>query len=178
MSDIPRSIPPVAADPAISNAPPVDFPAVTAPRSTPLSIRVWSIFALACAGTLLGIGHSLTPDPSGVNTHLQLHLEQCSMLKFTGYPCPTCGCTTAVTYFAHFQPINSFLTQPFGFTVGALAFITVILCSIGAITGRWFGPSAFHLNWYWRRYLYSGLAIVLAGWAYKALIIRMNLHPV
>ena len=91
--------------------------------------------ALGCL-TILGIAAWLRPDRHGFGTHQQLGLSACAFKIRTGLPCPSCGFTTAFTYFAHANPIASFFTQPMG---AALALATAVTVWIGfyiSLTGR------------------------------------------
>jgi hypothetical protein len=175
MSDIPSSLSAQPLPPPIQAAPPQ--PGYVPASATALSVRVWSLFTIGIAGSMLGMGLWLRPSPLGHSTHMELGLPPCGFMERYGYPCPTCGCTTAVSYFSHGHLVDSFLTQPFGFAVGVLAVAAIILCAIGAVTGRWVGPDSFSLGWHWRKWVFSGLAIFIGGWIYKIIVIRMQLHP-
>ncbi len=176
MSDIHAPLPAEPLAPPIQEAPPA--PPYQVPAASALSVRVWSLFTIGVAGSMLGIGIWLRPSPLGHSTHMELGLPPCGFMEKFGYPCPTCGCTTAVSYFSHGQLLSSFLTQPFGFAVGALAVVAIILCMIGVVTGRWVGPDSFTLGWHWRKWVFGGLAVFVGGWVYKIIVIRMQLHPV
>ena len=103
------------------------------PEPTPaqkrLEVRIWCAFVFAMCITMLGIGLWLSPNnnpvaggpAAGTGSHEELGLPPCGFLATTGYPCPTCGCTTAVSNFSHGHILRSFLTQPFGFAVALLA---------------------------------------------------------
>ena len=54
----------------------------------------------AASAAVLGIARVLTPDPSGVGTHVQLGIPRCGFLAITGLPCPACGLTTAFAHMA------------------------------------------------------------------------------
>jgi hypothetical protein len=148
----------------------------TAPVRPQLPTRIWCAFVFAITTGMLGIGLLLTPDPSGLETHRQLHLPPCGFYLTSGLPCPTCGCTTAVSYFAHGRFVASFLTQPFGFAAALLALLVWPLATAGLLTGRWLGPSMFTLSWYWRVWLYGGLGLLAAAWVYKIILVRSG-HP-
>lgn len=75
---------------------------------------------------ILVIGAALKPNPAGHSTHEQLGMPPCGFLSATGYPCPTCGMTTAVSLAAHAHPWRAFVTQPFG-----------ALVALGAAVGFW-----------------------------------------
>jgi hypothetical protein len=175
MSDISSSnVSPVG--PELALAPPV---AVVPPEKVAagkrLEVRIWCAFVfLMCAG-MLGVGLKLHADASGSGTHQQMGFPPCGMLAMTGVPCPTCGCTTAVTYLAHGHVIMAFLTQPFGFAVGALAVILLPLTVLGMVSGIWKGPSMFVLGWYWRYWTYGGLALLLGAWVYKIILVQMHI---
>ncbi|NOZ38965.1 MAG: DUF2752 domain-containing protein [Planctomycetes bacterium] len=67
----------------------------TPSRKLPVAHRL-ALAALATVGlTLLVTARFLEPDPRGYGTHEQLGLTPCYFQVTTGYPCPTCGATTA-----------------------------------------------------------------------------------
>jgi hypothetical protein len=173
MSDIPemntQSPAPVEAPNVLTMAAPVKARPVI---STSMQVRIWCLLIFLVCGAMLGVGMWLTPDANGTGTHQQLGLPPCGWYQTWGFPCMTCGCTTAVSHFAHGQLLASFITQPFGFTVGLVAAILVPLSFIGLVTGKWRGPSMFTLNWYWRYWLYGGLTILLGAWVYKVWAVR------
>jgi hypothetical protein len=153
------------------------YPDTPTPRYSPtsrLAVRLWSAFAFALCTAMLALGLYLHPDPSGTGTHQQLHLPPCGMLALTGYPCPTCGCTTAVSYIAHGHWVMAFYTQPFGAAVGLLALAIALLSLIGLLTGRWIGPSMFLLNWYWRTIVAASLTLLAAAWIFKILLVKLG----
>jgi len=121
---------------------------------------------------MLSLALWLTPKAEGFNTHTELGLPPCDFFSRTGIPCPTCGCTTAVTNFAHGHLLRSFLTQPFGFLVAALATALVPLSLIGLATGKWRGPSTFWIAWHWRTWTYGGIIYILAAWGFKIWMVK------
>jgi hypothetical protein len=167
-----------AAEPApeLPLAPPI-VPHIKTPAEARLETRIWCSFIFAICASMLAFALYLKPDPlhTGTGTHQQLGFPPCGFLQSTGFPCPTCGCTTAVTWFAHASPLKSFLTQPFGFAVAFLATLLVPLSFWGLATGRWVGPSTFVLAWHWRYWTYGSILILLTAWVYKIAIIKMNI---
>ncbi len=153
--------------------PPVSRPAAAADQRAPFApwkVRLWSAALVLLFGTMLGFGVYLTPSPKGLATHMELGLPPCGFYTVTGYPCPTCGYTTAVTHVAHLQWFQAIATQPAGAAVGFLAIAAVIFGGIGMVTGRWTGPSPFFIAWHSRRITVCAVALVLAAWAYKIVI--------
>jgi Protein of unknown function (DUF2752) len=162
--------------PVLQEAPiPISLPAETQAAHKRLAIRLWCSFIFTISGSMMAVGFWLQPDPRGIGSHQQLHLPPCGFYEATGYPCPTCGCTTAVSHFAHGHILASLLTQPFGFAVALLATLLIPLALIGIITGKWKGPSTFWLSWYWPTWVFSFVGILLAGWIYKVIVIRAHL---
>jgi len=159
--------------------PPVPLSPEQQARQLRLAVRIWCSFILVACAALLAVGFKLDPvHPGkypGTGAHEQLGLPACGMLELSGYPCPTCGCTTAVSFFAHGHLIQSFLTQPFGFAVALLAALLVPLTLIGVTTGKWVGPSMFWINWHWQYWVFGGIGTLLLGWVYKIIIIRMGI---
>jgi hypothetical protein len=180
MSDIPNPISesattPAQAAPILEHAPlpePVEAPSA---MSSPLAIRLWCALAFALAFGMLATGFILSPNPAGTGTHQQMGMPPCQMLARSGIPCPTCGCTTAVSNFSHGNLWTSFRTQPFGFALAAVALLLTPLAGFGILTGKWRGPSMFTLSWHWPYWVYSSLAIFFLAWFYKIAAIRLGL---
>lgn len=168
MSDLP--VPSSHPQVGLVEAPPVSADPKVLAAQQRLSIRVWCAFIFVMCVSMLGMGVYLTPSSDGLGTHQELHLPPCGWLTAFGIPCPTCGCTTAVSYFSHGHLIRSFLTQPFGFVVGLLGAVLVPLCLMGMVTGSWVGPSMFWLGWHWRYWVFGTLGILVLSWIYKIII--------
>jgi hypothetical protein len=181
MSDIPLnsamgpetgaiSIPPVVG-PELTLAAPVDEAAQQAGTSAQnrLEVRVWCAFVFLICAAMYGLALYLTPTEG---LHEKFGMPKCGMLETTGIPCPTCGCTTAVTFFAHGHPISSFLTQPFGFAVALVGLILLPLTFWGMVTGRWKGPSMWFLSWHWQYWTYGGAALLLLAWVYHIIAVK------
>jgi hypothetical protein len=130
----------------------------TAARLTGLAVFI------GCAA-LLGVAAWLRPDPQGYGTHEQLGFAPCGMLVLTGYPCPTCGMTTAFANFVRLQWLQSFITQPAGFILALATLIFAILAARTLVLGRW--PQRFlpTISSYW--IFLALLIILLGGWAFK-----------
>ena len=182
MSDMPVTQPP----PVINDVgvlplapPPVELSPEAKARQLRFTVRMWCAFVFIACMAMLSVGFKLDPTVNGkyagTGTHEQLGLPACGLLEHTGYPCPTCGCTTAVSLFSHGHLIHSFLTQPFGFAVALLAALLVPLTAVGITTGKWLGPSMFWINWHWQYWVWGGIGTLLLGWIYKIIIIRMNI---
>ena len=167
---------PAAALLALAPPPAAAFSAEQIAAGDRLAVRLWSSFTFVSSSAMLGIGAWLKPDAAGTGTHQQLGLPPCGWLHMTGCPCPMCGCTTAVSHFAHGQFLASFLTQPFGFAVGLLAAVLIPLTVIGILRGKWVGPSMFTLNWHWRSLVFGGLGfMLLAAGSTKIIIVRAGI---
>ena len=133
--------------------------------------RGLSLLLGAPAWTVMGVALSLQPDPIGHGTHKQLGLGTCSILSWTGYPCPMCGMTTTFTHMALLQWWEALQTQPFGvalflitLVVGVLALVELVVPK-GRIVAAWRWIEARELP------IAAGLvAGLLAGWGYKLVI--------
>lgn len=127
--------------------------------------RLLALAILLPSATLVGLSAWLTPDPSGVGTHLQLGIRACSTLALTGYPCPTCGMTTAFTLAAHGRIFSAFATQPAGAFLAIFNACAVLVSFYSLIVGL----SLFRLvNALWQpRPLIVLGGIMVAGWIYK-----------
>jgi len=126
---------------------------------------VLALAALALAG-LVGMGAWLVPDPAGYGTHEQLGLKACSAVEWFGVPCPGCGITTAVTWFARGEPLRSLATQPLGFALALAASLALPATLVAHARGVDLGLALLRLRW--SRWL-GGLGLLaLASWAWKA----------
>ena len=150
---------------------PIPAPATAAgPLRAPRAARISAAMLAGLALATLITASLLTPDPSGMGTHQRLGLPPCGWLLATGYPCPTCGMTTAFAAAAHAQPRASWHAQPFGallalgtavFFWGALH-VAAFGSNLGRVFERLLAP----------RWLWPGLALFLAAWAWKVWQVR------
>ncbi len=116
----------------------------------------------------------LDPSPTGMETHTQLGLPPCGMLRLTGVPCMTCGMTTSFAELAHGHLWQSLVAQPAGTLLALLAAMTFWIGTYIAVTGR---PSARLLNQVpWTRLLFSVLGIMLVAWVYKIIVVVHSAH--
>ncbi len=87
------------------------------------------------------------------------------MMFLVGYPCPTCGMTTAFAHTVRGEFRAAFAAQPGGLV---LALATVLAASVSAsvlATGR-----VWLVNWYRitpMRVTLATVFVVIGGWAYK-----------
>lgn len=137
------------------------------PGQLPLPHRL-ALFAFGGLGivALLAL-RFVTPDSRGVGTHEQLGLLPCFTHALTGFPCPFCGMTTAVTYVARGQWADAFLVQPAGALIGLAVLPAAAACMLMAFKGRY--PAWVRATAVQRWGLRAGLALVLMAWFYKLL---------
>lgn len=132
-------------------------------------------FSLAVpAWLVLGIARWLEPSPLGFGTHTQLGLGGCTMLTFTGWPCPMCGMTTTFSLLAHGRVVEAFVNQPFGPVLFALTVAAALLGTVDLVGA----PGAIRKAMavvQRREQLYAILLLVglFLGWVYKAVL----MHP-
>ena len=135
-------------------------------RVVPLIIVVATVAGLILAMTL-------QPNPEGVGTHEQLGLPPCGVLLMTGFPCATCGMTTAFTYAVHGRLLTAFAVHPAGATLAILTAIGTIISLYALVFGVSLGPLAKGL---WRPATVWLLgAIVIFSWIYKSLVMHWNI---
>ena len=107
------------------------------------------------------------PDPRGFGTHEQLGLAPCRMMQWTDIPCPGCGVTTSVVLTTQGQPVEAFLSQPFG----VLCVLALPLLSVWALVGHFRGQDLYR-NIEERRgpWVRVTWLLLLAAWIYKIAI--------
>jgi hypothetical protein len=104
-----------------------------------------------------------------MGTHVQLGLSPCSLLRTAGFPCFSCGMTTAVTHAVHGNWLSSFLAQPMGLLIAIVAAVVFWAGLYIALTGR---PSAALLNrlpWVGMTLAFAGLGVI--AWGYKIAVV-------
>lgn len=155
----------VRVPPVIAQAP---IQPVRSGRSPAIAVRIWSMFFLSIFGSILVFGMLMHPSEKGYGTHSEsLHLPACGVLAATGIPCPTCGCTTAVTHLAHGNLWMAFKTQPFGAVFGLVAIYFVVMSILGLIKGKWLWPDPYIVAFRWKAFAIWGTSILILGWMYK-----------
>jgi len=135
--------------------------------------RVIAGLILAGCVAILSVGAYLTPSPAGVGSHEQLGLPPCSFLAVTGYPCATCGMTTAVAHVAHGHLLMAFYTQPAGALFGLSVVAGALISGYSLVTACSLSPIG---RWLWRpRVICAIAAIVALAWIYKIILVRESL---
>ncbi|MBM4391946.1 MAG: DUF2752 domain-containing protein [Deltaproteobacteria bacterium] len=124
--------------------------------------------------TVLGLARWLDPNPQGYGTHLQLGMSECTMMHFTGYPCPMCGMTTTFALYADLRVVDALLNQPFGLVLFGITVAMAVIGALDVATGRGYWKPA--LAWVDRRETKAAAVLLLGmlgGWIYKVL----KVHP-
>jgi hypothetical protein len=126
--------------------------------------RLLAAVLAACAAGVLSLALVLKPSPTGHGTHEQLGLAPCNFLAFTGYPCPTCGMTTAFAWTVRGRWLVAAQVQPMGFLL-AIATLAALGGALSALTtGR-----TWAVNWLRISPTAAAVALLglfLAAWAY------------
>ena len=90
------------------------------------------------------------------------------MRTTTGFPCPTCGMTTAFAHTVRGQWLRAFLVQPAGFVlaVGTIGVAGVSLSTL--FRGRWPRVNLWMITPY--RFFLGLLVLFLGAWAFKVIV--------
>lgn len=152
----------------MTGAPPIYVRTGGFASATPLQRLVAAGVAMACLGALV-IAATLTPSPTGVETHLALGFDRCGYLTRSGLPCPTCGMTTSFAYFVRGDLARSAVAQPMGALLAFAATMTVWAGAYVAVSGR---PAHRLLRLVPPRYYVLPLmALAVAAWAWKMYVV-------
>lgn len=128
--------------------------------------RVLAGVLFVCFAAPLVVASLLTPSDAGMGTHQQMGLPPCGFVLATGYPCATCGCTTAFAHAANGSLLDAVLTQPFGAVLALLLAMLTLVTGWAFYSGMSLSPvSEALLN---KRAVLSGVALLLLSWGYKA----------
>ncbi len=128
-----------------------------------LRVRLRAVVYLALAATIVAAGWSLTPDPAGHGTHEQWRLPPCSFMMRSGYPCPSCGMTTAVAAASQGRLLTAWSAQPFGLMLVIAAVAMAAVAAVELLRGKAVG-TLLRPRLAWALILAGG---VLFGWAWK-----------
>jgi hypothetical protein len=147
-------------------------PLIYAPRAERITLSLPGralalVISLTCLAVFIA-GSQVTPDPSGMGTHLQLNLPPCSFYRVTHLPCPSCGMTTSFAWFFRGNILASLYIQPMGATLALMAVIVFWTGLYIALTARpVYRLMRFLPNGY---YIMPLLAWGIAAWAWKIFI--------
>ncbi|MBC7834046.1 MAG: DUF2752 domain-containing protein [Phycisphaerales bacterium] len=126
--------------------------------------------AVGCLA-LLVVSAWLRPEGAGHGTHEQLGLPACGWAVATGYPCPTCGMTTAFAHAADLELGRAIVAQPFAAAAAlatAAAFwaglhVAVFGSRLGRIGGKllsarvlWWIAGAWGASWAYKVIVWNG----------------------
>jgi hypothetical protein len=128
---------------------------------------VGGVVALLCCG-VLGLAAYVKPDPHGFGTHGQLGFGPCGVLIMTGYPCPTCGMTTAFAHAVRGQLGRAFLAQPAGLVLAVAVAVGAIVGASTLVSGRWPRLRLPLVTPF--RMFFGLLVLLLASWAFKIVV--------
>jgi hypothetical protein len=128
--------------------------------------------AFAALAGLVALRFAVRPEPSGFGTHEQLGLPPCRAIDWFGVPCPGCGVTTSVAWFAHGDLAASLATQPFGFLLAMIAAFAAPAAVAWTLARRDFARLALSLN---TRRTWRVVAVLLAAaWIYKIAVVATS----
>lgn len=131
----------------------------------PVRARLIAGFVLTGCVTLLSTAASLTPAATGMGSHRQLGYPACTWVVLFGYPCPTCGMTTAFAHTVRGQLTAAWSAQPAGLVL-ALGTILATSVSLSVL----FTGKVWAVNWYrvsptW--VMLAAILLIAGGWIYK-----------
>jgi hypothetical protein len=130
---------------------------------------MWAVLFAGSMG-LVSVAALLDPSGAGTGTHLQLGMAPCATLAATGFPCPTCGMTTAFAHAADGNLVASFAAQPAGALLAVLTAMTALVSGYAMMVGLRPAPMMQRL-WTPGTLLTLG-AVVILGWIYKILSVH------
>lgn len=134
--------------------------------------RCKALLVLIGCVVLISIAVWVSPDRTGLGSHQQLGLPRCNMVMITGYPCPTCGMTTAFSYSVRGRLISAIQAHPAGFLLAILTMMTAIVSVRVICTGK-----VWVVNWYRISpaiVIVAAIAVILLGWIFKLVMGIMN----
>ena len=135
--------------------------------ASPVWDRVCALIVLGLGAFLTYLLAQVTPDPRGYGTHEQLGMMACGWPDAMGYPCPTCGATTAACYLVHLSPVQAVITNPFGAALAAVGLWLAVWAGLCLAAKRSFLDPLVRLPF--GSIMLWTLLLFLGSWGYKAL---------
>ncbi len=136
--------------------------------SRPSRSRGLALIVLLACVTILVVAARVSPERSGLGSHRQLGLAPCVLVTLFGYPCPTCGMTTAFANTVRGQILPAFYAQPAGLVLALGTMIAAGMSLVVLFTGK-----VWVVNWYRvppAGVVISVLLLVLGGWIFKIVL--------
>lgn len=119
----------------------------------------------AAVGAVWFLGR-VTPDARGHGTHEQLGMTPCGW-AIQGYPCPTCGVTTAACHVVHGQLLRAVWANPFGAALAMAGLAAAVVALICLVRRRSFLDLIARLPY--GTVVLGGILLLLASWLFKYL---------
>ena len=138
----------------------------------PRVAEAWALLVVVLCGAVLAVAGLLPPDTRGFGTHSNLGLPECGLMRTVGFPCPTCGMTTAFAHTVRGRWTIALRAQPAGWLLCVGTMATMGLALSVVITGK-----TWVVNWYRispTRLVLVGVGLLLAGWAYKIVAVVLD----
>ena len=127
----------------------------------------------------LAVAAWIDPDARGYGTHTQLGMPVCGFQERTGYPCVTCGMTTAFSHVVRGQILPAFAAQPAGALLALGCIVTLALGGWAALTGKGQNQFAHLLNKacvHWAGILMIVVGAVLGSWLFECILTYRQNH--
>lgn len=131
----------------------------------PVRARLTALSVFAGCVCLLLLAAWLNPDRRGLGTHEQLGFPPCSFVVLFGYPCPTCGMTTAFAHAVRGELPAALCVQPAGLAAALATMVAACAALSIVLTGE-----VWRVNWHrvspgW--VVAACVLTILGGWVYK-----------
>ena len=131
------------------------------PQASAVQRTVAAAYLLAAIAAV-ATSSQLTPNPSGMGTHRQLGLPGCGTLASSGYPCATCGMTTAATHLVHGDLLSALRVHP----IGTVLFVVFLMGAVPAAAALFSGVNVWIVlqQYHPTRWALLALALVIGQW--------------
>lgn len=151
---------------------PETSPRESLPAATPYVRYAAGVVSAGCLALIAVTLYFAYGPQNPADRPVVLRIPPCGFLEQTGYPCPSCGMTTAFVLLAKGRVIESFNAQPLGFLLAVATVALAVMSAITAATGRlWNLPMA---TWPWWGRLLVVVGLFFGAWGYKVLTGILN----